>query len=338
MLKKALLFGLAVALALPMYAQAQEERPTQASLGPFPVDRERVPPETDLIRYARVSTTSYGFLKLTGNARSAAMGDAYSSVGNDLSAVFYNPAGATQIERYALTASYLKWIVGSSMGTFAIGAKTNVATFAVNFAYFSTEAFEETTSSQPGGTGRMATAGNLAAGLTIAKQVTDKLSVGGNLRWIQEDLDLQSYSAVDMDFGTLFYTGFYSTRLGMSFRNLGNDKDVIGQKARFPMVFNLSGAAEVYGNLGDPLSLTLAVEQMFFTDGVNHYHFGAEAWIQNMLALRGGYKTGYDSESWTVGAGLRQKLGDQSVGVDVSYSKAEALDEYPIRVSVGIGF
>ena len=338
MLKKALLFGLAVVLALPMYAQAQEERPTQASLGPFPVDRTRIPPETDLIKYARVTTTSYGFLKLTGNARSAGMGDAYSSVGNDLSAVFYNPAGATQIERYALTASYLKWIVGSSMGTFAIGAKTNVATFAVNFAYFTTDEFEETTSSQPGGTGRMATAGDMAVGLTIAKQVTDKLSVGGNLRWVQEDLDLQSYSSYDIDFGTLFYTGFHSTRLGMSMRNLGGDQDVIGQKARFPMVFNLSGAAEVYGNLGDPLSLTIAVEQMFFTDSINRYHFGAEAWVQNMLALRGGYKIGYDSESWTVGAGLRQKLGDQSVGVDVSYSRAEALDEYPIRVSVGIGF
>ena len=266
------------------------------------------------------------------------MGDAYSAVGNDLSAVFYNPAGATQIERYALTASYLKWIVGSSMGTFAIGAKTNVATIAVNFAYFAVEPYEETTSSQPGGTGRMVNAGDLAAGLTIAKQVTDKLSVGGNLRWVQEDLDLQSYSSYDIDFGTLFYTGFHSTRLGMSLRNLGGDQDVIGQKARFPMVFNLSGAAEVYGNLGDPMSLTVAVEQMFFTDSVNRYHFGAEAWIQNMLALRGGYKIGYDSESWTVGAGLHQKLGDQSVSVDVSYSKAEALDEYPIRVSVGIGF
>lgn len=338
MLKKALLFGLAVAFALPMYAQAQEVRPTLNDLGPFPVDRTRTPPEENLIEYARVTTTSYGFLKLTGNARSAAMGDAYASVGNDLSAVFYNPAGITQIERYALTASYLKWIVGSQMGTFAIGAKTNVATFAVNFAYFRTEETEETTSSQPGGSGRMFRAGNLAAGLTIAKQVTDKLSVGGNLRWIQENLDLQSYSAVDFDFGTLFYTGFYSTRLGMSFRNLGTDKDVIGQKARFPMVFNLSGAAEVYGNLGDPLSVTLAVEQMFFTDGVNHYHFGAEAWVQNMLALRGGYKTGYDSESWTLGAGLRQKLGDQAVSVDFSFSRAEALDEYPIRVSVGLGF
>ena len=80
--------------------------------------------------------------------------------------------------------------------------------------------------------------------------------------WVQEDLDLQSYFSVDLDFGTLFYTGFRSSRLGMSLRNLGGDKDVIGQIARFPMVFNLSGAAEIYGNLGDPMSITVAVEQM----------------------------------------------------------------------------
>jgi hypothetical protein len=304
------------------------------------VDLTRPSPEANqgLAAYARITTTSYGFLKLTGNARSAGMGDAYSAVGNDLASVFYNAAGITQIERYAITASYLKWIVGSQMGTFAIGAKTNLATFAVNFAYFSTEEFEETTSSQPGGTGRMVTGGNVAAGITIAKQVTDKLSVGGNLRWVQEDLDLTSYSSIDLDFGTLFYTGYRSTRLGMSLRNLGGDKDVIGQKARFPMVFNLSGAAEVYGNLGDPVSVTLAVEQMFFTDSVNRYHFGVEAWVQNMVALRGGYKTGYESESWSLGVGVKQMLGGQQVTADFSYSKAEALDEYPIRLSVGLAF
>jgi hypothetical protein len=340
MLKKAILLGLALMLAVPVATQAQDVRPTTAELGPFPVDMTRTSPEYDkgLARYARITTTSYGFLKLTGNARSAGMGDAYSAVGNDLSAVFYNPAGVTQMERYAVTASYLKWIVGSQMGTFAIGAKTNLATIAINFAYFTSEEFEETTSSQPSGTGRMVTLGDMAAGVTIAKQVTDKLSVGGNLRWVQEDLDLQSYSSIDLDFGTLFYTGYRSTRLGMSLRNLGGDKDVIGQKARFPMVFNLSGAAEVYGNLGDPFSLTVAVEQMFFTDSVNRYHFGAEAWVQNMVALRGGYKTGYDSESWSLGAGLKQMLGEQTVKVDFSYSKAEALDEYPIRLSVGLAF
>jgi hypothetical protein len=277
-------------------------------------------------------------LKLYANARAAGMGDAYSAVGNDLSAVFYNAAGITQVERYAVTASYLKWIVGSQLGSFALGAKTNMATFGVNFTYFTTDQFEETTSAQPSGTGRMVTVGDMAAGLTIAKQVTDKLSVGGNLRWVKEDLDLQSYSSIDLDFGTLFYTGYRSTRLGMSLRNLGGDKDVIGQKARFPMVFNLSGAAEVYGNLGDPVSVTVAIEQMFFTDSINRYHFGVETWIENMVALRGGYKTSYDSESWTLGVGLKQQLGDQTVTADFAYSKADALNENPFRFSLGLAF
>jgi len=340
MLKKAILLGLALALAIPVASSAQEVRPTTAELGAFPVDMTRPSPEADqgLAKYARITTTSYGFLKLNTNARSAGMGDAFSAVGNDLSAVFYNPAGITQIERYALTASYLKWIVGSQMGSFALAAKTNMATFGVNFTYFTAGEFEETTSAQPGGTGRMVKVGDMAAGVTIAKQVTDKLSVGGNLRWVKEDLDLADYSSIDLDFGTLFYTGYRSTRLGMSLRNLGGDKDVIGQKARFPMVFNLSGAAEIYGNLGDPVSVTLALEQMFFTDSINRYHFGAEAWIENMVALRGGYKTGYDSESWNLGVGLKQVMGNQTVTADFSYSRADALEENPIRFSVGLAF
>ncbi len=65
-------------------------------LGPFPVDRVRESPETDLITNARLTTTSWGFVKLTTNARPVAMGDAYTAVGNDLASIFYNPAGITQ--------------------------------------------------------------------------------------------------------------------------------------------------------------------------------------------------------------------------------------------------
>jgi hypothetical protein len=57
-----------------------------------------------------------------------------------------------------------------------------------------------------------------------------------------------------------------------------------------------------------------------------------------MLALRAGYKTRHDSESWSVGAGLKQSIGSQSLTVDVSYSQASALDENPVRFTVGYGF
>ncbi len=311
----------------------------EAQLEDFPVDRERPSPEKNLIRDARLSTTSFGFLKLTNNARSAGMGDAFSAVGNDLSAVFYNPAGITQIEtERELQVSYTKWIVDSSLGTFALAMKTGFATFAVSAVYFQTEEFEERTSFNPGGTGRMVRASDVALGFTLAKQLTDKLSFGFQVRFIQEDLDLMSYSTVDVNFGTVFYTGYKSTRLSMSLRNLGADKEVIAQKARVPTIFNLAAAMEVYGNLGDPVSVTVSAEQVFYTDYVARHYFGAEAWINNTIALRAGWKMRHDSEDWNIGAGLKQKLGAQVVKVDISYSHAEAFDEYPMRLTVGLGF
>jgi len=308
-------------------------------LGPFPVDRVRESPESDLITNARLTTTSYGFVKLTTNARAVAMGDAYSAVGNDVSSLFYNPAGITQLEtERAVAASYTKWIVGSTIGTFAFAVKTNVATFGVSAIQFQTEEFEERTSQNPAGTGRMARASDLAIGITIAKQLTDKLSFGGQLRWVKEDLDLVDFSTVDLNFGTVFFTGYRSTRLAMSLRNLGSDKEVVAQKARIPTVFYIAGAGEIIGNIGDPLSVTASVEQAFFTDYAARYYLGAEAWINNTLALRAGYKTRHDSESWSIGAGLKHNIGGQNLNVDVSFSEAAEFNENPIRLTVGYGF
>jgi hypothetical protein len=308
-------------------------------LGPFPVDRVRESPEDDLITNARLSTTSYGFLKLTTNARAAGMGDAYSAVGNDLGSIFYNPAGITQLEtERAVMGGYTKWIVGSSLGTAAFAVKTQVATFGLSAIFFSTEEFEERTSANPGGTGRMVKGSDMAVGFTVGKQLTDKLSFGAQIRYIKEDLDLTSFSTVDVNFGTVFFTGYKSTRLSMSLRNLGSDKEVVAQKARVPTVFYIAGAGEVYGNLGDPFSLTLSVEQAFFTDYAARYYFGGEAWINNMLALRAGWKTRHDSEDWSVGAGLKHEINGQRLSVDVSFSHAEAFNENPFRLTVGYGF
>jgi len=267
------------------------------------------------------------------------MRDAYSAVGNDLASIFYNPAGITQMEtERAVLGGYSKWIVGSNLGTFAFGVKTSVATFGVSAIYFSTDQFEERTSQNPAGTGRMVSANDIAVGFTVAKQLTDKLSFGAQVRYIKEDLDLVDFSTVDINFGTVFFTGYRSTRLAMSLRNLGSDKEVVAQIARIPTVFYISGAGEVYGNLGDPFSLTASVEQAFFTDFAARYYLGGEAWFNNTLALRAGYKTRHDSESWSVGAGLKQSIGGQNLSVDIAFSEAKEFSENPIRLTVGYGF
>jgi hypothetical protein len=334
MLKR--LFGCVLAVGLLLGASGTC---LAQALPAFPVDRVRPSPEKDLITTARLTTTSFNFLKLTSNARSAGMGDAYAAVGNDLTAIYYNPAGITQVETArAVQVGYAKWIVGARIGTAAFAVKTKVAVFGVSAVFYSTEEFEETTSANPAGTGRMIKGTDTAIGVSIAKQVTDKLSVGGSVKAVTEDLDLVSYTTVDFDFGTLFYTGYRSTRLAMSLKNLGADREVVANKARVPTVFNISGAGEVYGNLGDPLSITLAAEQAYYTDFAARYYVGVEAWVNNMFALRGGWKTRHDSENWSVGAGLKQEFGGQRVNVDVSYSNAKAFGEKPIRLTVGYGF
>ena len=309
-------------------------------LGAFPVDRRRDAPEKDgLIRNARLSSTGFGFLKLTTNARSVGMGDAFSAVGNDISSIFSNPAGLTQMEtERAAMGGYTKWIVGSTLGTAAFAVKTSVATFGVSAIFFSSETFEETTSQNPGGTGNMVNTSDMAIGFTIAKQLTDKLSFGAQVRWIKEDLILADFSTVDVNFGTVFFTGYKSTRLSMALRNLGADAEVVAQDARVPTVFYLAGAGEVYGNLGDPFSLTVSAEQAFFTDYQARYYLGGEAWIQNTFALRAGYKTGHTNESWSVGAGLKHEMAGQRINVDFSVSNASDFEENPIRLTVGYGF
>ena len=84
---------LGMAFCLIAVAQAQ----TDGVLGPYPVDRQRPSQENDLITTARLGTEGFGAFKISANARSSGMGDAFGAVANDVSAMFYNPAGITQI-------------------------------------------------------------------------------------------------------------------------------------------------------------------------------------------------------------------------------------------------
>ena len=323
-------------LGLMAVAEAQ----TEAVLGPFPKDRTRPSPENNLVETARTTTQGFGSLKVSVNARSAGMGDAFGAVANDVSAMFYNPSGITQIEKREFVGSYATWLVDSYFGSFAIASNMGWATIGASFLFFNTGHIEETTVNAPQGTGRRVPANDIAIGVALAKKVTDKLSVAGHVRFVQETLDTKKIATVAVDFGSYFWTGFKSSRLTMTLKNLGGDREVVYKRARLPLTFHLAGAMEAYGKLGGTTSLTLAVEQMFYTDYAARYHVGAEIWYHNILALRGGYKFRYDSEGWTTGMGLKYKIEGRTIKLDLSYAPTASPlgDAHPLRMSVGAAF
>lgn len=288
---------------------------------------------------SRIGLTGFAFLKISQGARSVGMGDAYTAISNDINAAFKNPAGLTHMKRIEYVFSYNRWLVNSTVASGAVAANTPYGVVGVTFIGFYPEKSKETTILQPLGTGEMVNAGDVAIGFLYAKKMTDRLSFGVHGRWIQETLHDKKISSYDVSLGTLFYTGFGSSRLAMTLQNFG--KDVTPEAVTFamPMVFNIAAAMEVYGTMEDPTYLTAAVDFSYATDFGERLHFGGELWVARVLALRAGYKTNYDIESYSLGAGVRVNyVGGRQVSVDFAYSAIEGGFDPPLRVSLSGSF
>ena len=217
--------------------------------------------------YSSVGTVGWQFLKLPTNARNAALGGINSSLshGNANSALT-NPASAADISSMDIAFNYMNWV--ADIGYHSLAAVKNFnqwGVFGFNFIYVDygeelrTEYQKEITVTETiytpalDGLGTFS-AGDLAVGISYARQITDKLQVGGNMRYLQERIDDAKTSTWALDIGTVFYTGFKSLRISMLGRNFGPDaefreyKDRI-QKVPFriktPMQLTLGTAMEV---------------------------------------------------------------------------------------------
>jgi hypothetical protein len=288
--------------------------------------------------FKRLGASGYTFLKVAQGARAAAMGDAYGAVADDASSVFWNPAGLVYVEQREFTSTYTKWVASSNLYSGALALTTDMGTFALSFISFQPADIEETTPFAPGGTGRILAAGDIAVGLGFAKRLTDRFSLGGHFQYVQEQLDNEVGSTLNFSLGTMFFTGFRSSRLAMTLRNFGKNEIIIRDKFLMPMLFSVTGAMEVYGEKQDPTRLTLAFENVFAIDYDNRAHVGAELWMQDILAIRAGYKFNYDTDGFSAGAGLKYPYLGKTIKVDFAYSQMGDLLDPALRVSVGLGF
>ncbi len=285
--------------------------------------------------YEKQGPSTFTFLKVTPTARAASMGDAYTSVAEGIEAIYWNAAGIAKVPRLGYSFGYIQWLADTKFYSGAVAANMRWSTVVgLSVVTFQTPEIIETTTLQPTGTGNMVNTGDTAIGLSVARQMTNKLSAGLTLRYIQSTLGAEKLQALSLSVGTLLHTGFKSFRIGMSMKNLGGEQQIVTEKSSMPTVFHVGGSMEVLGELGDPYSLTGSLEGAYFTDRWQRYNLGAELWVMNTVALRAGYKFRYDEESWSVGAGLKGTFSGRTIHVDVSYSDFGPLLNTPLRLSL----
>lgn len=298
----------------------------------------------------KVGTTAGQFLGISVGPRAIAMGGAYVAENSDATALYWNPGAFQQAGKSQIVFSQTNWLVDTKfrwLGLMLALGSENAVGFSLTQLDYGEE--EVTTVANPNGTGERWSAQDIAIGVSYCRRLTDRFSMGGTVKYVQQRVWNESATTFAFDVGLLFVTRFNDMRLGVSMANFGGDLKLDGRdllqrvdidpsnsgsnKAlvgslktdpwSLPLLFRVGVAMDVFKD--DPLRISVGMDALRPTDNQETVSAGGEIAWNEMMFFRGGYKSifGSDSEeSLSLGAGLRYtQEGIGSVEINYSFSK-----------------
>lgn len=252
--------------------------------------------------FNKAGSAGLQFLKIGIGARETAMGQAAGSMTENSSSVFWNPAGVGFSNGMQMMVTHQQWLVDSRVDAVAMTLPVKSLVVGLSAVNFAIKEYEETTAMAPYGTGNMIRAGDMLVGLTVARRFSDKLSIGGQIKWVQEVLDDRTFDNILFDIGTIYKTGFRNLQLGFAFQHYGPDMKIADLLFRTPLLFRVSAVDDVFRWKNQ--RLTLAAELIHPTDNNEIINIGLEYELLNMIALRGGYRVNVDEGNLSFGFGI----------------------------------
>lgn len=178
----------------------------------------------------RAGTTAANFLEIGFGSAGSAMGDAYVSMVNDLSSMYWNPAGLAYMGRSEAQFIYQPWIVDINTSFAGAGIVIpNFGTLGLGIFSVGYGDMDVTTLEMQEGTGESFTASDYAICISYARLLTDWFSFGATGKYIGSKIWHVSAHALAVDLGVIVNTAFFSPtgnrkdgmRIGMSISNYG---------------------------------------------------------------------------------------------------------------------
>jgi len=315
----------------------------------------------------KIGTTAAGFLNIDVGARAIGMGGAFVAVADDPTAMYWNPSGVALLSKSETLFSHTRWIADISFDyAGVIVPLPRIGTFGANATFVTMDEMERTTILQPEGTGETFSVGMYAFGLCYAKRLTDRFSIGFNLKYINEKIYHSTAHGVAFDIGTLFTTQFNDMKIGMSISNFGTkmkmsgrdllvqhdiDPTVSGNNQNIngdlrtdsydlPLMFRVGVSMDVLKGMGNS-NLVLSLDALHPNDDTESLNLGSEYVYNHMFTLRAGYNslfTGDFEKGLTLGVGLSYRLlGTATLKIDYAYKDFGVLNEVQM-FTLGLSF
>jgi hypothetical protein len=233
------------------------------------------------------------FLKMGVGARACGMGEAFTAVADDPSAVYWNQAGLAQLDRVDVLAMQNFWLLDMSYQYLALAVPSGIGTFGLSAAYSSSGTIPKYEDFQKTGdyTAYDATA-SLAYGRDIARIGAGDLGLGLGGRFIQQKIENEDAMGFAGDVGLLYRLTLFN--VGLAVQNIGPGIKFIERADPLPLDMNLGAS----GRIGPVL---LAADLGKYIDSKVRFGIGAEGTLLKVLALRAGYNT---ASSFSAGGGV----------------------------------
>jgi hypothetical protein len=326
---------------------------------------------------SKVGTTAANFLTIPIGSKAAGMGGAFVAQTNDATALYWNPGGISRLVKSEFGISYSEWLVGTKFNWIGLAFKTdddNAFGLSINQLDYGDE--EITTPEKPNGTGERWKAQDICFALTYARNLTDRFSIGGSLKYIRQQIWNESASAFAMDIGLLFNTQLEGLRIGMNIANFGTEMKLDGKDLlqpvdidpantgnndkitstlntdtwTLPLNFTVGLGYDVYRD--NDLGAVIAIDAVIPNNQNTFVRIGTELFWNDIVFFRTGYNslnTLYPSEkdgtfdvklteeTFSLGAGIQYDFGPFYSKVDYSYTDFGIFNSIS-RISVTIGF
>ena len=267
-------------------------------------------------------TTAAPFLKAAMSPRAVALGGAFSALADDSGAVFVNPAGLALFDRREAALDFSTYLQDAKMGNLSYAGMMGWHRFGLGVTFMTVGGIEKRgLTDSVGAVPELGTfdASDMAVTLAYAKkefspELMPRLDGGFSLKFIRSAIDTKTAFAVAVDAGVIYRTT-EKINLSMALQNLGTKMKFVEESDPLPL--NLRAGA-LY-KASEKLNVAVEINE-YLQDNKIYPSLGAEYWFRNALALRGGYKFGYDTANLGSEVGLSLGFGIKVQGLGVDYA------------------
>lgn len=320
----------------------------------------------NILAQSKVGTTAAPFLGIDISPRTSAIGGSFVAIANDASAMYSNPGGISRLKNNEFMVSHTPWLVGTNLNWAGLVVAIDDANaLGLNLTYLDYGEEEITTIENPDGIQQYWDAVDMSIGISYARNLTDRFSIGGTIKYIQQRIWHTSANAFALDVGILFRTYFNDLMLGMSISNFGTDMQMSGKDLyrkidlapddggnnpaitallktdswTLPLTFRVGAAMNVL-KISNSI-IKLSVDALYPNDNSQYLNAGFEfEWNEN-LYLRSGYKSLFRpdaNQGFAYGFGFKYNIfGNSLIKIDFSSEEFGVFKNIQ-RFSVGFTF